>query len=122
MNRWTIVAVLSVAACGGMAPSPTTGLMGVVMRGPITPVCRIDVPCDSPFAAAFTVRQAGRQVSQFQSDPAGQFTVYLDPGAYTIVPSVDAPVISPASQAKPVTVEDTGRLTAVRLMFDTGIR
>ena len=92
------------------------------MRGPITPVCRVDVPCDAPFSAGFTVQRGGRQVAQFQSDSAGQFTVYLQPGAYSVVPNADAPLISPSSQAKPVTVGDTAPLTVVRLTFDTGIR
>ena len=92
------------------------------MRGPITPVCRIDVPCDAPFSAGFTVQRAGRQVAQFQSDSAGQFSVFLEPGPYSVVPNADAPIISPASQAKPVTVGGNGPLTVVRLTFDTGIR
>ncbi len=96
--------------------------MGVVVRGPITPVCRVDVPCDAPFSAGFTVQRAGRQVAQFQSDSAGQFTVFLEPGAYTVVPHADAPLMSPTLQAKSVIVGDTGLLTVVRLTFDTGIR
>ncbi len=92
------------------------------MRGPITPVCRVDVPCDAPFSAGFTVQRGGRQVGQFQSDSAGQFTVYLQPGAYSVVPNADAPLISPASQAKSINVGDTDVLTVVRLTFDTGIR
>ena len=92
------------------------------MRGPVTPVCRIDVPCDAPFSATFKVERAGRRVAQFHSDASGQFTVFLEPGGYTVVPNADAPIISPTSQAKSVTVADTGTLTVVRLMFDTGIR
>jgi hypothetical protein len=99
-----------------------TGLTGVVMRGPVTPVCRVDVPCDSPFSATFNVEQSGRRVTQFQSDSAGQFTVFLAPGNYTVVPNSDAPIISPSSQMKSVTVADNGMLTVVRLSFDTGIR
>jgi hypothetical protein len=117
-----LVGIDVLTACRSTAPSPTTGLTGVVVRGPITPVCRVDVPCDAPFSAGFTVQRAGRQVAQFQSDSAGQFTVFLEPGAYTVVPNTDAPIISPASQAKSVTVGDTGLLTVVRLSFDTGIR
>lgn len=93
-----------------------------MVRGPITPVCRVDLPCDAPFSASFTVQRAGRQVAQFRSDSMGQFTVFLEPGAYTVVPNADAPIIAPASQAKSVTVDDTGMLTVVRLTFDTGIR
>jgi hypothetical protein len=113
---------LFVVACSATTPSPTTGLTGTVTRGPITPVCRVDVPCDAPFSATFTVQRNGRQIAQFQSDPSGQFTVFLDPGAYTVVPGADAPIISPVQQAKPVTVADNGRLTVVQLTFDTGIR
>lgn len=85
------------------------------------PVCRIDVPCDAPFSAGFTIQRGGRRVAHFQSDAAGQFTVWLDPGAYSVVPDADAPLIAPASQSRAVTVGDTG-LTTVRLTFDTGIR
>jgi hypothetical protein len=110
------------AACSATAPSPVTGLTGVVLRGPVTPVCRVDVPCDAPFSASFIVQRSGRTVAQFQSDMSGQFTVFLPPGVYTVIPNTDAPIIAPSSQAKQVTVENTGTLTTVRLTFDTGIR
>jgi hypothetical protein len=99
----------------------TTGLTGVVMRGPITPVCQVDVPCDAPFSATFTVQQNGRSVAQFHTDADGHFTVMLAPGNYTIVPASDAPIIAPQSQVKTVQVMPTG-LTNVTLEFDTGIR
>jgi hypothetical protein len=113
---------VGVGGCASSAPSPVTGLTGVVTRGPVTPVCRVDVPCDAPFSATFNVERAGRRVAQFQSDASGQFTVFLQPGGYTVVPNADAPIIAPTSQVKSVTVGDTGTLTVVRLMFDTGIR
>jgi len=125
MNRCRALLLAGVAAlgaCASVGPSPTTGLTGVVIRGPITPVCRIDVPCDAPFSAGFTVQRAGRRVADFRSDASGQFTVFLAPGPYTVVPNSDAGIISPTSQTKSVTVADTGVLTVVRLMFDTGIR
>lgn len=122
--RIVFIAVVVTAACASAAPAPsaTTGLTGLVIRGPVTPVCRVDVPCDAPFSATFSVERSGRRVTQFQSDAAGQFTVFLAPGAYTIVPAADAPIISPTTQSKAVTVADNGMLTAVRLTFDTGIR
>src|SRR5262252_6742750 len=110
---------LSSAGCASMGPSPTTGLTGTVTRGPVTPVCRVDVPCDAPFSASFSVQQNGRQVAQFRSDQSGQFAVSLQPGSYTVVPAADAPIISPQSQAKPVTVVNNGQLTVVQLSFDT---
>jgi len=125
MNRrraFLLAGAAALAACASAGPSPTTGLTGVVIRGPITPVCRVDVPCDAPFSAGFTVQRSGRRVADFRSDTSGQFTVLLPPGSYMVVPNSDAGIISPASQAKSVTVADTGMLTVVRLMFDTGIR
>ena len=117
-----IATVLSGCASAAPSPSSTTGLTGVVMRGPVTPVCRVDVPCDAPFSATFTVEQGDRRIAQFQSDAAGQFTVYLKPGAYMVVPAADAPIIGASFQRKSVTVADNGMLTVVRLTFDTGIR
>ena len=100
----------------------TTGLTGIIMRGPVTPVCRAEVPCDAPFSGTFSVNKDDRRVAQFQSDASGQFTVLLAPGGYTVVPNADAPILSPTAQAKQVTVADNGMLTVVRLAFDTGIR
>jgi hypothetical protein len=110
------------SACTSVAPSPATGLTGVVMRGPVTPVCRVDVPCDAPFSGSFAVQRAGQRIAEFQSDASGRFTVFLAPGPYTVTPNADAPIISPTRQVKTVTVLDNGTLTVVQLMFDTGIR
>jgi len=117
-----LVTAMIATACRNPASStPTTGLTGVVVRGPIAPVCRIDVACDAPFGAGFSVQQSGRHVGQFRSDAEGRFTVWLSPGAYRVVPDADAPLMAPSSQAKTVEVGSVG-LTAVRLEFDTGIR
>jgi hypothetical protein len=121
MKKWALIVAMSALSCGPTAPSPTTGLTGTVERGPITPVCFLDRPCNAPFSAGFTVQRNGERVAQFRSDEAGQFTVMLEPGMYRIVPNADAPMIAPMSQVKQVTVGDTG-LTTVHLMFDTGIR
>jgi hypothetical protein len=125
VRRVRLAFVLTAAAavgCGGPSrPTPTTGLTGTVLRGPITPVCQVDVACDAPFSAGFSVDRSGGAVAHFRSDAAGHFTVWLEPGMYTVVPDQDAPVTAPASQARPVTVGPVG-LTDVELLFDTGIR
>jgi hypothetical protein len=119
---WSVLICAVCAACAGLSsPTPTTGLTGTVLRGPVTPVCRTDVPCDAPFSASFVVLSRGRQVTQFESDATGHFTVWIAPGTYEIAPRSDAPVISPATQIKTVDVGDSG-LTTVTLTFDTGIR
>ena len=116
------LASTTVSACDPpVSPIVTTGLTGVAVRGPITPVCQIQVPCDAPFSAAFTVDQNGRRITAFRSDADGRFTVMLPSGAYRIVPEAAAPIMSPLSQAKMVEVLPGG-LTEIRLEFDTGIR
>ena len=127
--RSAVVAIAALAALALAAlscrdvtgGSYSTGLTGTVVRGPIMPVCRVDLPCDAPFAAHFTVRQGNRDVAAFSSDSTGAFEVRLAPGDYAVVPAADAPILSPAAQAKAVTVGPTG-LTVAHLSFDTGIR
>jgi hypothetical protein len=115
-------------ACRGAPGAPSTlserrqvtGLAGVVLRGPILPVCIVGRPCDGPFSASFHVYSGPREIGQFVSDSAGHFSVALAPGGYTVVPDSTAPVF-PRFQAKVVMVQPQGE-TTVTLEFDTGIR
>ena len=118
-----LLALLAAALLSGCSNpvAITTGLAGVVVRGPVTPVCTAGVPCDAPFSATFDVRADGRVVGAFTSSATGAFSVALRPGSYEIVPRADAPLMNPTAQRRPVRVEDTG-ITTVRLEFDTGIR
>jgi hypothetical protein len=123
--RWILcvaVAALATGGCGAAtSPTATTGLTGTVVRGPVAPVCDVNTACTAPFSAGFTVDRNGVVVAQFRSDNNGHFTVSLSPGAYQVTPDADAPLLAPATQAKTVTVVDSG-LTTVNLQFDTGIR
>lgn len=120
--RVLVLIVAAAAACDQpLSPTVDTGLTGVVVRGPIAPVCEIDRPCDAPFSAAFDVYENTRRVAGFRSDAEGRFTVMIPAGTYRIIPSADAPIIQPPSQVKTVEVRPVG-LTQVRLEFDTGIR
>lgn len=101
--------------------SPSTGLEGVVRRGPIQPVCRPDEPCDAPFSARFDVWSGERLIAHFRSDSAGHFVVRLAPGEYTVVPDSSAPLLGAMWQTHAVVVGSAG-LTHVELDFDTGIR
>lgn len=120
-TRLGLVCLITFGCHSPASPTLTTGLTGTVLRGPITPVCRIEVPCDAPFSADFSVEQNGKVVLRFRSEQDGRFTVMLEPGQYRVVPATNAPIISPTSQAKTVNVL-AGGLTEVRLSFDTGIR
>lgn len=116
-----LAASCSTAGCGTPTAPSDTVLIGTVMRGPVQPVCRVDVPCDAPFSASFTVEQRDRVVATFLSDSNGRFEVRLPPGSYLVIPSATAPIISPRAQAKEVIVGSNGP-TMVTLRFDTGIR
>ncbi|NNG15627.1 MAG: hypothetical protein HKM89_04030, partial [Gemmatimonadales bacterium] len=98
-----------------------SGIEGLVTRGPIQPVCVVDIPCDEPFAALFHVTQDGREIATFRSDDEGQFAIDLLPGDYTITPDATAPIIFPTRQAKTVRVE-SNTVARIELDFDTGIR
>jgi hypothetical protein len=84
-------------------------------------VCRVDVACDAPFSANFTVERGGRVIATFRSDAQGHFEVRLPGGTYSVIPAADAPLFSPRAQAKEVSVGPSGTTTVV-LYFDTGIR
>lgn len=130
--RYTVALPLAVAALLGCSGTEdvaallnfrgdgTTGLVGTVRRGPITPVCQVGVPCDAPFSAGFEVLLGQIAVTRFQSDSAGRYQVLLAPGTYVVVPDPNAPIF-PKGQTRQVTVGPVG-MTPLDLEFDTGIR
>jgi hypothetical protein len=120
-SLFTLALLCWTAGCGAPTAPSDTGLVGSVVRGPIQPVCQVDVSCDAPFSASFTVQQGDRVVATFRSDFQGHFEVRLAGGMYVVVPGADAPIISPRAQVKEVAVGSNG-VTSVLLHFDTGIR
>ena len=119
----------AMAACTGLTDpgallnvrgDGTTGLAGTVRRGPVTPVCLVDVPCDAPVHGGFQVLLGQLVVAHFESDTAGHYRVLLAPGAYGIRADTAAP-IWPLDQTLEVTVGGSG-MTSADLEFDTGIR
>ena len=127
---WSLpLAVLTLLACRGpgdlsavldVRGNGTTGLEGTVTRGPVTPVCQINVPCDAPFKWSFQVVIGTLVVAHFQSDSVGHYRVPLVPGIYGIRADSGA-AIWPPDQTLQVTVEPNA-MTQKDLQFDTGIR
>jgi hypothetical protein len=126
----TLLATLALSCRSGTAPDgsqrpgggvvSSTGLEGVMLRGPTRPVCQVDQPCTAPFKSGFEVVHAGQTVARFESDAAGHFLVHLQPGTYIVSPDASAPLLTRA-ETHEVTVGPSG-LTHVDLEFDTGIR
>ncbi|MGZ8694731.1 MAG: hypothetical protein ACXWYS_04760 [Gaiellaceae bacterium] len=117
--RAALLLVLVAAALAAPATASTpSGLYGTVTRGPISPVCRVGVPCDGPAArAVFLLVRHGTTI-KVRTDARGHYRVRLAPGRYTVrKPDWGPGGIKPSSVAVP-----TARFARVNLFIDTGIR
>lgn len=107
------------AGCASAATSPS-GLRGIVLRGPVQPVCRVGVPCDAPAAGYVLVfSRAGRIVARTKTGSDGRFRIGLRPGRYAVRTSRTGfeRTVRPAAVTVP-----TGRYARVTFRIDTGIR
>ena len=98
--------------------SPRGGLYGTVTRGPVSPVCRVGVPCDEPAArATFLLIRKGTTI-KVHTDAAGKYRVRLAPGRYTVSKGNWGPGgIKPSSIVVPA-----AHFARVNFAIDTGIR
>jgi hypothetical protein len=106
-------------ACGGGASATDGGLEGIVMRGPIAPVCRIGTPCSKPAAKALLLftRSGGAPV-RARTDTHGRYRVSLAGGTYRVkVPRREGISVTPTR-----TTAVAGRTRRVDFDIDTGIR
>ena len=96
--------------------SAGTGVEGIVMRGPITPVCEAGTPCDAP-APDVTVEalQNGNMVATTATDKNGRFTLSLEAGDYTVQ------ALGRGTQPQEIQVS-AAKLSEVAFFIDTGIR
>jgi hypothetical protein len=117
-----LIVLFGLFACENNKEEITTGLEGIVYRGPISPVVVDGEVNDAPFSALFRVYNfKNKRVASFTSNAAGEFSVVLAPGTYKIIPDKSAPIISAEFQIQEITVNPVG-MTNLDLYFDTGIR
>lgn len=131
MHRFTFTLALAALLAGcstgirtTVAPPPNTGITGTVTLGPMCPVMREDQPCpDHPYEATITIIEtySGEQVAQVTSDAQGFFQIALMPGTYILHPETPPDNILPAAGEQTITV-NTGQMTQVVILYDTGIR
>ena len=109
--------VVTGAAGGTVAPS---GLHGVVLRGPNTPVCQVGVPCEERAAGVvLTFTRRGIRARAVRTTAAGRYRVRLPAGLYTVRTSERPFGVVPApSRARVI----AGRFRRVDFHIDTGIR
>jgi hypothetical protein len=84
MRTLAALAVALVASSAGAATS-SSGLRGVVTRGPITPVCAAGQPCSEPAKDVTLVfSRNGRVVRRARTNEQGRYRVALAPGLYAV--------------------------------------
>ena len=98
-----------------------SGLHGTVSRGPITPVCRVGVPCDAPAVGAVLVfSRRGHSAVRVRAGSGGRYSVHLEPGYYTVAIS---PVPRIGFGLRPARVHIAPGIDAhLDFSIDTGIR
>jgi hypothetical protein len=74
-----------IAGSAGATTTPSNGLRGLVMRGPITPVCVAEQPCSAPATGVTLVFSSnGRTVGHAITNAKGWYRITLRPGRYSV--------------------------------------
>jgi hypothetical protein len=119
MRRLVLLLSLALAAASaaGQAGTDRSGLYGIVTRGPITPVCAFEVPCDEPAAGAVLVfARAGHEVARTRVRQDGSYRIALPAGTYTVRAVSRRPLDPLTARVR------AGRFRRVDFSIDTGIR
>lgn len=116
------VLISSFTDCSHNEEILTTGVEGIMYRGPINLVEIDGEPNNAPFSAVFHVYNLrNSMVTSFTSNESGFYKVMLSPGNYFVVPDASAPLMQGEFQKKEITVQPLG-ISTIDLYFDTGIR
>ena len=103
-------------SAGSAPPAGGTGVAGIVSRGPITPVCVAEVPCDAPAAGVVVeVLQGGVVVSHVSTGADGRYYVLAVPGDY-VVRAAGRGLTPRSAHVR------SGSFVEVDFLIDTGIR
>jgi hypothetical protein len=116
----SLLAAALLAAPAGASDQSSSGIAGLVLRGPTQPVCTVGVRCEGPAAdAALAVTKSSRIVARTRTNEQGRFRLALAPGRYTVI-TTGARI---GQMAPSVTVRvRAGAYARVTLHIDTGIR
>jgi hypothetical protein len=110
-----------VVTAGAQATTARGTLMGTVTRGPITPVCALEQPCDepAPHQALLFVRN-GATVARVVTDATGHYRLRLAAGIYAVRRPSGTTI---DRKLEPNRVRVTaGRTVRIDFSIDTGIR
>jgi Carboxypeptidase regulatory-like domain len=106
-------------AAGASAATSRSGLHGTVMRGPITPVCKVGVPCEAPAGGVTLTFSRAGVVRETRTDQQGSYRIALPPGIYAVTTSSKPFGRTP----RPARVHvRAGHSDRIAFTIDTGIR
>jgi hypothetical protein len=115
------LAVFALASgLAGAADSRTaSGLRGVVMRGPTSPICHDD-SCEAPAnGLVLLFKRNGRIKAQVKTNQAGKYLVKLRPGTY----AVTTPAMRAVERLTPQLVRvPRGRVKRIDFQLYTGVQ
>jgi hypothetical protein len=122
MRTVVVVAALGLLfAAGTNATTRSSGLYGVVTRGPITPKCVAEEPCSAPAAdVTLLFSRNGHVLARATTRADGRYRLHLSPGVYA--------VRRPAATTLDRRLEPDharvrkGRFMRIDFAIDTGIR
>lgn len=106
---------VSVPATAG---TTSTGLRGLVTRGPITPVCRVDTPCSAPAKHTTVVFTRNGVSKSAVTGDDGRYSILLAAGTY----AVRIPTAAKFGFTPRTVVVTAGRMSIRNFSIDTGIR
>jgi hypothetical protein len=116
MRALGVLSVL-VLILAGSASATTSGLRGVVTRGPTKPVCVAELPCSAPAKHASITFTRGSSSRTVTTDANGHYRIALAPGSWKIV------IAGARFGYRPRTAVVPAGIVAVRnIAIDTGIR
>ena len=120
MRALAALAAVIAASSAGAATS-SSGLRGLVMRGPNTPVCTAEQPCSEPAKNVTLVfSRNGQVVRRAKTNDQGRYRVALAPGLYAVRLT---PKPSIGRGLEPVRARVVrARFRRVDFSIDTGIR
>jgi hypothetical protein len=114
-----LVAALAIGCGSATGGTSTSGLQGLVMRGPTTPVCRVNEPCEEPAPnVKLTFYRSGKAVAQVKTNAKGRYRIGLRPGTYSVRTNATFGKVPSPSRAR----VPRGRYARVVFHIDTGIR
>jgi len=120
---FVIVIPFVFGSCLSPAQTTSSGIKGIVMVGPVSPVEQEGEVNEKPYpdALIFILDASGKKITEVTSDKDGLFTIGLLPGRYTLAPQTPKDKLLPVGESQEVLVSEKA-YTEVTIHYDSGIR